>query len=71
MINVQPVRVVSLKKDFQTKNESRLFSMKKSWRRGATKLGMHLMFKQDIEIVVKLDADGQMNPDLIPELINL
>ena len=30
---------------------------------------MNLMFKQDIEIVVKLDADGQMNPDLIPELI--
>ena len=36
---------------------------------GATKRGLELISDHDIDIAVKLDADGQMNIHLIPDLI--
>lgn len=36
---------------------------------GATKRGIALLYEKDIDILVKIDADGQMNPHLIPALI--
>ncbi len=37
---------------------------------GSTKKGMQYLMDHDCEIIVKIDADGQINPDLIPQLIN-
>lgn len=37
---------------------------------GATKIGFKYAIKNNIDILVKIDADGQMEPSQIPELIN-
>ena len=36
----------------------------------ATKAGIAIALEMDADVVVKLDSDGQMNPALIPDLIN-
>ena len=35
----------------------------------STKKGINYLFSKRCDVIIKLDADGQMNPDLIPELI--
>lgn len=37
---------------------------------GSTIKAMNYLIKKNYEIIVKVDADGQINPDLIPELIS-
>ena len=37
---------------------------------GATIKGMRYLLRNNFEIIVKVDADGQINPELIPELID-
>jgi dolichol-phosphate mannosyltransferase len=36
---------------------------------GATNRGIKMLFDNHIDIIIKIDADGQMNPSLIPALI--
>ena len=36
----------------------------------ATKTGIAIALEMDADVIVKLDSDGQMNPALIPDLIN-
>ena len=36
---------------------------------GATKIGINLALKSGAEIIVKIDSDGQMNPNEIPKLV--
>ena len=37
---------------------------------GSTKKGINYLLLNNYEIIVKVDADGQINPELIPHLIN-
>ena len=37
---------------------------------GSTKKGINYLLSNNCEIIVKVDADGQINPELIPRLIN-
>ena len=36
---------------------------------GATKSGFKFLLKQECDVIVKLDGDGQMDPSLIPQLV--
>ena len=46
-----------------------IFNLRNLGVGGATKIGINFLEKQNCDIIVKLDADGQLNPELIPALI--
>ncbi len=47
-----------------------LFQKKNLGVGGATKKGMEYLLDLNFEIILKVDADGQINPELIPSLID-
>ena len=38
---------------------------------GATKRGIDILMNAGCEVIIKIDADGQINPHLIPKIINM
>lgn len=46
-----------------------IFNQSKLGVGGACKLGFNYLLKDGCQIIIKIDADGQMNPHLIPKLI--
>ncbi len=60
----------NVKKFFQENNKLKvIFNKKNLGVGGATKKGIEYLLDLDFEIILKVDADGQINPKLIPFLI--
>ena len=59
-----------VKNIFSTSNKVKvIFNLRNLGVGGATKIGIDFLEKQNCDIIVKVDADGQLNPELIPALI--
>ena len=58
-----------LKFEEETEEVKEIFNLRNLGVGGATKIGIDFLEKQNCDIIVKLDADGQLNPELIPALI--
>lgn len=58
-----------IKKEISDPRVVVLFHSRNKGVGGATKTGIKYALSENAEIIIKIDSDGQMSPDLIPELI--